>query len=71
MATYFLNNVYCCYLLAYYSYSLQPLDNSVFNVLKVAYRKELRNLASLTNSTPIDKVNFIQTYTKAYKIVMT
>src|SRR5437667_59051 len=71
MATCFLNNVYCCYLLAYCSHSLQPLNNGVFNALKAAYRKELGNLASLTDSTPVDKVNFIRTYAEAREIVMT
>ncbi|XP_044720144.1 DDE superfamily endonuclease domain-containing protein [Hirsutella rhossiliensis] len=37
-----------------------PLDNGVFNAIKTAYRKELDRLASLTDSTPVDKVNFIQ-----------
>jgi hypothetical protein len=59
---YFLNNIYCCYLPAYCSYSLQLLDNSVFNTLKTVYRKELQKLASLTDSTPVDKVNFIYTH---------
>jgi hypothetical protein len=71
MATCFLNNVYCCYLPAYCSHGLQPLDNGVFNALKAAYRKELEKLASLTDSTPVDKVNFIQAYAKARKIGMT
>ena len=66
-----MNNVYCYYLLAYCSYSLQPLDNGVFNTVKAAYRKELEKLTSLTDLTPIDKVNFIRTYTNARKIRMT
>ncbi|KAJ0126828.1 Poly [ADP-ribose] polymerase 2 [Fusarium oxysporum f. sp. albedinis] len=65
MATCFLNNVYCCYLPAHCSHGLQPLDNGVFNVSKAAYRKELQKLASLTDSAPIDKVNFIKAYAKA------
>src|SRR5208337_4978963 len=70
MATCFLNNVYCCYLPAHCSYSLQPLDNGVFNTFKAAYRKELKKLAVLTDSIPVDKVNFIRAYTKARKIGM-
>ncbi|KAJ3455352.1 hypothetical protein MRS44_013952 [Fusarium solani] len=65
MATCFLNNVYCCYLPAHCSHGLQPLDNGVFNVVKGAYRKELQMLASLTDSAPVDKVNFIRAYAKA------
>jgi uncharacterized coiled-coil protein SlyX len=44
---------------------LQPLDNGSFNVIKGAYRKELQKLASLTDSAPVDKVNFIRAYAKA------
>ncbi|RKL20918.1 hypothetical protein BFJ72_g14959 [Fusarium proliferatum] len=65
MATCFLNNVYCCYLPAHCSHGLQPLDNRIFNVIKGAYRKELQKLASLTDSAPVDKVNFIRAYAKA------
>ncbi|KAL9567425.1 hypothetical protein ACKAV7_008375 [Fusarium commune] len=43
----------------------QPLDNGIFNVIKCAYRKELQKLASLTDSAPVDKVNFIRAYAKA------
>jgi hypothetical protein len=71
MALCFLNNVYCCYLPAHCFHGLQPLDNGVFNALKAAYRKELEKLASLTDSTPVDKVNFIRAYAKAREIGMT
>lgn len=71
MATCFLNNVYCCYLPAHCSHGLQPLDNGVFNASKAAYRKELEKLAVLTDSTPVDKVNFIRAYAKAREMGMT
>ena len=71
MATCFLNNVYCYYLPAYCSHGLQPLDNGVFNVVKVVYRKEFVHLASLTDSTPVNKVKFIRAYVKAREIGMT
>jgi len=71
MATCFLNNVYCCYLPAHCSHGLQPLDNGVFNASKAAYRKELQKLASLTDSAPVDKVNFIKAYAKARAVGMT
>ncbi|RYC77805.1 hypothetical protein BFJ63_vAg19321 [Fusarium oxysporum f. sp. narcissi] len=71
MATCFLNNVYCCYLPAHCSHGLQPLDNGVFNVSKAAYRKELQKLTSLTDSAPVDKVNFIKAYAKAREVGMT
>ncbi|EXK24631.1 hypothetical protein FOMG_18654 [Fusarium oxysporum f. sp. melonis 26406] len=56
MATCFLNN---------------PLDNGVFNTSKAAYRKELQKLTSLTDSAPVDKVNFIKAYAKARAVGMT
>src|SRR5580700_8256847 len=71
MAICFLNNVYYCYLPAHCSHSLQLLDNRVFNTIKAAYRKELEKLASLTDSAPVDKVNFIRAYAKARKAGMT
>ena len=71
MATCFLNNVYCCYLPAHCSHGFQPLDNGVFNSIKAAYRKELQNLTCLTDSAPVDKVNFIRAYAKAREVGMT
>jgi hypothetical protein len=47
------------------------LDNGIFNATKSAYRKELGNLASLTDSAPVDKVNFIRTYAKAREVGFT
>jgi hypothetical protein len=69
MATCFLNNVYCCYLPPHCSHGLQPLDNGVFDASKAAYRKELQKLASLTDSAPMDKVNFIRLMSKPRKWV--
>ena len=71
MATCFLNNVFCCYLPAHCSHGLQPLDNGVFNATKAAYRKELQKLTCLTDSAPVDKVNFIRAYAKAREVGMT
>ncbi|KAF4950245.1 hypothetical protein FSARC_13262 [Fusarium sarcochroum] len=48
-----------------------PLYNGVFNALKAAYRRELERFASLTDSTPMDKVNFIRAYAKARRVGMT
>ena len=71
MATCFINNVFCCYLPAHTSHGLQPLDNGPFNVLKATYRKELDKFASLTDSVPVDKVNFIRAYAKAREAALT
>ncbi|KAF6525446.1 hypothetical protein HZS61_011241 [Fusarium oxysporum f. sp. conglutinans] len=50
---------------------VSPLDNGVFNASKAAYRKELQRLTSLTDSAPVDKVNFIKAYAKAREVGMT
>jgi hypothetical protein len=68
MTVCFMNHVYLCYLPAHCSHGLQPLDNGIFNVLKAAYRKELERLACLTDSAPVDKVNFIRAYAQARKM---
>jgi hypothetical protein len=43
----------------------------VFNASKAAYHKELQKLATLTDSAPVDKVNFIKAYAKAREVGMT
>jgi DDE superfamily endonuclease len=60
MVTCYENNVNLCYLPSHTSHGLQPLDNGCYNVLKRAYRKELRKYNNLTDATPVDKVNFIK-----------
>ncbi|KAJ3453209.1 hypothetical protein MRS44_018864 [Fusarium solani] len=50
---------------------VSPLDNGPFNASKAAYRKELQKLTSLTDSAPVDKVNFIKAYAKAREVGMT
>ncbi|KAF4438778.1 hypothetical protein F53441_12721 [Fusarium austroafricanum] len=47
---------------------VSPLDNGVFNASKAAYRKELQKLTSLTDSAPVDKVNFIKAYARAREV---
>ena len=61
----FFNNINCCYYPAHTSHGLQPLDNGPYNALKSAYRKNLSQLAYLTDSAPVDKINFIRCYAKA------
>ena len=53
------------------SHGLQPLDNDVFNATKTAYWKELAELAFLTVSAQVDKINFIRAYAKAREVGMT
>ncbi|KAF3770200.1 hypothetical protein M406DRAFT_234132, partial [Cryphonectria parasitica EP155] len=60
IASCYLNNVFLCFLPAHTSHSLQPLDNGIFAVLKAAYRKELQKLQDLTDSAPVNKINFLR-----------
>ncbi|KAF3766390.1 hypothetical protein M406DRAFT_234140, partial [Cryphonectria parasitica EP155] len=60
IASCYLNNIFLCFLPAYTSHSLQLLDNSIFAVLKAAYQKELQKLQDLTDSAPVNKINFLQ-----------
>ena len=61
----YLNNINCCYYPAHTSHGLQPLDNGPYNALKAAYRKHLARLSQLTDSAPVDKINFIRCYAAA------
>lgn len=61
----FRNNVFCCYLPAHCSHGLQPLDNGVFNAVKKYYRGLLGSWQSLTDSAPVDKINFIKALAEA------
>ena len=65
MAMCYFNNINCCYYPAHTSHGLQPLDNGPYNALKTAYRKQLSRLSSLTDSAPVDKINFIRCYAAA------
>ena len=58
-------NIYLLFLLTHTSHILQPLNLTVFSVLKYAYRKELQKLSSLIDSTSIGKRNFLVCYQKA------
>jgi 4-hydroxybenzoate polyprenyltransferase len=58
-------NIFLLFLPAHTSHVLQPLDLSIFSPLKASYRKHLNLLASMTDSTPIGKRNFLICYYKA------
>lgn len=61
----FSNNIFCCYFPAHMSHEMQPADNGPFNVCKNSYRKWISRLNSLTDSAPVDKINFISCHAKA------
>lgn len=65
MAQCFLNNVYVVYLPPHASHVLQPLDLSVFSVLKEAYRGCISRSAEFNNSTVIGKRLFLEGYHQA------
>jgi hypothetical protein len=59
------NNIRLLFLPPHSSHVLQPLDLGVFSSLKGYYRRELSNLALLTDSSPVGKRNFLLCYHKA------
>lgn len=71
MSICFMNHVLLCFLPAHTSHGLQPLDNSVFSAVKNVYQKELRQLAIINDSAPVDKINVIRCYSAARQVGMT
>ncbi|KZL65340.1 transposase [Colletotrichum tofieldiae] len=61
----FQNHIHLLFLPPHTSHVLQPLDQSVFRPLKVAYRKYLGYLDIQSNSTVTGKRNFIDCYRRA------
>lgn len=61
----FCENIFMAFLPAHSSHVLQPLDLGVFSSLKKAYRRHLGDLAILTDSSPVGKLNFLRCYIKA------
>jgi 4-hydroxybenzoate polyprenyltransferase len=65
MWTCFENNIQLLFLPAHSSHVLQPLDMSVFSVLKRAYRRELGNIPRITDGTVVGRRIMLQCYHKA------
>lgn len=63
------HNIYLSFLPAHTSHGLQLADNGPFNALKDAYRKELSQLQSLTDSAPVNKISFLRCLIKGRKAV--
>jgi hypothetical protein len=64
------NKVQVIFLPAHVSHVLQPLDLSIFSLLKQAYRKNVQNLIQLDDTAPIKKFRFIQIYDRARRSVL-
>ena len=58
----FENSIYLFYLIPHSSHVLQPLDLSCFSVVKSRYRRDVADLASLSDSAPIKKNHFLEIY---------
>jgi len=58
----FQNDVFALYLPAHTSHVLQPLDLSVFGVVKAIYRREVGNAALEDDTTPYGKEKFLSCY---------
>ena len=59
------NKVELLFLPRHATHILQPLDLSVFSVVKSRYRNQIRELARLEDSAPVKKERFIIYYHKA------
>ncbi|KAF2682035.1 DDE-domain-containing protein [Lentithecium fluviatile CBS 122367] len=60
-----LHNVELLFLPSHSSYVLQPLDLSVFSVVKKFYRQQIQALPFLDDAAPVKKERFITAYHKA------
>lgn len=56
----FNHNINCLYLPAHTSHGLQALDNAVFACLKRAYEAQIDQLNSLTDGSPVGKMNLVK-----------
>lgn len=59
------NKVHLLFLPAHSSHVLQPLDLSVFSVVKKFYRQQIQALSYLDDATPVKKERFIVAYHEA------
>jgi hypothetical protein len=65
------NKVYLLFLPAYSSHVLQPLDLSVFSVVKRFYRQQIQALSYLNDAAPVKKERFITAYYHARERAIT
>jgi DDE superfamily endonuclease len=66
-----INNIKLIYLLAHSSHVLQPLDLSVFSLIKSHNRKEIDRIAMYNDTGPMKKIRFIEFYDKARQFALT
>jgi hypothetical protein len=65
------NKVYLLFLPAHSSHVLQPLDLSVFSVVKRFYRQQIQALSYLNDAAPVKKERFITAYYHARERAIT
>ena len=63
----YLNNVYLLFLLAHTSHILQPLDLNYFSSIKIVYRRLTNDYITLSDTTKVRKVAFLEFYVEARK----
>jgi DDE superfamily endonuclease len=66
-----INNIKLIYLPAHSSHVLQPLDLSVFSLIKSHYRKEIDRIAIYDDTGPVKKIRFIEFYDRARQFTLT
>ncbi|KAI1841226.1 hypothetical protein JX266_012615 [Neoarthrinium moseri] len=67
----YLNNIHLLFLPAYCSHEMQPLDKGVFLPLKGAYKRQIQQLASQSDSQPVQKARFVRCYSIAVQQAFT
>jgi DDE superfamily endonuclease len=71
MYEYKIYNVKLFYLPAHSSHVLQPLDLSIFSLIKHHYRKEIDKIAAYDDTGPVKKIQFIEFYDEARNFALT
>jgi DDE superfamily endonuclease len=66
-----INNIKFIYLLAHSSHVLQPLDLSVFSLIKSHYRKKIDRIAIYDDTGPVKKIRFIEFYDRTRHFALT
>jgi hypothetical protein len=68
MTACFLNNVFMLFLPAHTSHILQPLDLGCFSALKTDYKRQIGDFMSLTDTSRVGKLKFLDFYAHAREV---
>jgi DDE superfamily endonuclease len=66
-----INNIKLIYLPAHSSHVLQPLDLSIFSLIKSHYQKEIDRITIDDDTGPVKKIRFIELYDRTRQFALT